>query len=357
MNSVGQHYRVEQGDPLTDKERVFGLWRQVNFDLFGSEAHAKLRYEWFYKQNPQGPARVYFLIDDHRNEVVGAVGAGTRLFAAADGQVVRASLLVDFIVSPAHRSLFPALLLQRKAREAEALLTDMIYGLPDIKAIPIFKRLGSDRLLESYRYSRVLRVSRFAARYVPRYVAALLGVLADSFRAGLLSMAVSLQDMRTSWADAFDDRCDQLWEGMEKSASLGWGERSSQFLQWRFNKGPQEGGRHTLFVSTNRGREQCAYFVCIQTGSEMIVPDFLLTGDVTAMTGQLRALTLAAWKNRAEVIRLDFAGRTEVLSALKAAGYIRRGEARPCFLMFGKSMVASAYPQSWCFTRADEDVY
>jgi hypothetical protein len=200
-------------------------------------------------------------------------------------------------------------------------------------------------------------MSRFAARYLPGYLAVPLGAIVDRARALLLALAVQLQDTRSVWAEEFDGRYDELWRQSSHRNTQGWGERSSAFLRWRFSYRPSAGELRTLVISANRGRDFCAYFVCLQNGAEMIVPDFLLTGGIAEMAGQLRALTLAARRNGAEVIRVDFAGHSEVLTALRSAGFIRRGEPRPCFLIFRSDGSATSRPQSWCFTRADEDVY
>ena len=49
--------------------------------LTSSGESARARYDWFYLANPAGPSRVYLLFSG--DEMVGALGAGTRQLAGA----------------------------------------------------------------------------------------------------------------------------------------------------------------------------------------------------------------------------------------------------------------------------------
>ncbi len=126
MTAAGEHkYRVDRGDPVADRERILALWERCKF---ASGAPARARYDWFYLDNPAGRSRVYLLFSG--DEMVGALGTGTRQLAGAAGEMRSAVILVDFVVEPMHRSLYPALALQKTARERELRDIPMLYGIP-----------------------------------------------------------------------------------------------------------------------------------------------------------------------------------------------------------------------------------
>ncbi|HEX6637160.1 MAG TPA: hypothetical protein VF033_05850, partial [Steroidobacteraceae bacterium] len=157
-------YKVVRGDGRDDRERILALWQRCGFSA-GEEASA--RYDWFYFGNPRGPGRVYLLT--HCGELVGSLGAGTRWFLPGPARTpLRAAILVDFVVHPSHRTMFPAMLLQRVAREQEMQDVDLVYGLPEAKAAPIFKRLGATQQLTSGSHVRVIRSANYARRHLPR---------------------------------------------------------------------------------------------------------------------------------------------------------------------------------------------
>src|SRR5690242_4714235 len=134
-------YRVEAGDVVADRDRILALWQLCAFG--GSPAENAARYDWFYLQNPQGQGRVYLLRASGSDEILGAVGVGARNFhVAGRSDNSPSGTLVDFVVHPGHRSLFPALLLQRTVCEQEFQRCGFVYGLPLAKAVPVVARLA-----------------------------------------------------------------------------------------------------------------------------------------------------------------------------------------------------------------------
>src|ERR1700757_4297980 len=74
------------------------------------------RFEWLYRENPFGPARAWIACDKHDNPI--GMEAIFRRLMLCNGDVVPACVLGDFCVSPDHRSLGPALQLQRACLQA-----------------------------------------------------------------------------------------------------------------------------------------------------------------------------------------------------------------------------------------------
>jgi hypothetical protein len=346
-------YRVERGDPQRDRGRILDLWERCGF---ASGAAASARYDWFYLDNPGGRGRVYLLFQPDGGELVGAVGAGTRLFARGENQPpLRAAILVDFVVHPAHRSMFPALQLQRVAREQELLESEVIYGLPDVKATPVFRRLGSSAQLVSGSHVRVLRSAKFMGRQVPILPASMARILCwfvDRVRLLLPWLICATYGVKARWEGGFTEAFDDFWRRAGRHSDLATGERDRRFLQWRFCRS-QQAEWLILSVSNRRGQIE-AYFVCRREAEDLQVFDVLLA-DRTAGAVPLLALSLAAWKLGFESVRVVFCGFRGMKSALLRAGYILRDQ-RPCFLIQAAGAASSAMPGEWWLTRADEDV-
>jgi hypothetical protein len=92
---VDNKYRVTRGDPVADRERILDLWARCEF---GSGEQASERYDWFYLRNPRGQGRVYLLWQ--ADELVGALGAGSRQFTCAAGEPPLAVLRAPFRPPP-----------------------------------------------------------------------------------------------------------------------------------------------------------------------------------------------------------------------------------------------------------------
>jgi len=342
-------YRVTRGDPAADRERVLDLWARCGF---ASGEPARERYDWFYLRNPRGPGRVYLLWQV--DELVGALGAGSRRFICGAGEPpLNAAILVDFVVHPAHRSMFPALQLQRFAREEELRETEMIYGLPDVKATPVFRRLGATVEFASGIHVRVLRSGSYASRLLPRVPAALVQLacwFVDRARVALVWAMCKARGLRTSWPREFPESLDSLWQLTAAQKDLATGERDREFLQWRFGSNRDE----WQLLTVSRRSLPIGYFVCRRADNELQVFDFLVA-QRDAATLPLLALSLAAWRLGVKSVRIVFGGVRSVQVELARAGFKLRDQ-RPCFLMQQNAAGARRLPGEWWLTRADEDV-
>jgi hypothetical protein len=70
------------------------------------------RFEWLYRDNPFGEASVWLAYEGKPDHVVGVAGAFPRRLHMLGGQKL-SWVLGDFCVSDEHRTLGPALMLQR----------------------------------------------------------------------------------------------------------------------------------------------------------------------------------------------------------------------------------------------------
>ena len=99
------------------------------------------RYDWFYVRNPAGAGTQFLLRQGSDGPWVGALGVGRREFWCGPRRVT-AGVLVDFIIAPAHRVFYPALLLQRTARQHELGPCTVILAHPNQNSAGVILRAG-----------------------------------------------------------------------------------------------------------------------------------------------------------------------------------------------------------------------
>jgi hypothetical protein len=351
MTTPPPTYRVEQQDPERAREAVLALWKTSGFGPQESAEAPRDRYDWLHLRNPAGPSRIYVLIEIATEKVVGAVGACTRLFFKGD-LPIRGALLVDFVVDPAHRSLFPALMLQRVAREQELSMVSLVYAIPEPKAVPVFKRLGSDFVTSCRRFARVVRHRHVLGKLLWAPLAALVGGFIDLCDYGASSARLTGSQLSGQWASQVGPDLDRIWSSALATAGP-LGQRTAAYLRWRFNECPGESNR-VFLVNDKRTGDPRAYFICAPTGDAVALKDFLSVGSPHELVQALLLLARTVRREGTSVIYLDFAGNEAEQAALRAAHFVQRTE-RLCFVARAKGDGHANLTMDR-MTRADEDV-
>jgi hypothetical protein len=210
-----------------DREQIVALWR----GNLGNPPLAESKFQWFYESSATG-APLVLLLEHTEDGLVGVAAVGPRTFFR-DGQALRAGLLVDMAVSAGHRTLFPALMLQKALREHGLRELQFLYGFPNPRAAPVLQR-GYRKLATMTRYVRVVRTADYLVERLPRLLASPLGALLDLANGAALRLAS--RGVKLEWS-AFAG----AWEASgddERAcrASLLYGARSEQFLRWRFTE-------------------------------------------------------------------------------------------------------------------------
>jgi hypothetical protein len=341
-------YAVRAADLHEDRKRVLDVWR----GMVASQPEAK--YEWFYQRHPYRSPTLLILTHGCDNVCIGVAGLGTRK-VCVQGFDATAGVLVDLMVQREHRTLYPALLLQKKIQATALGQHRIVYGFPNRNAAPIVRRLGYIKVGDLVRYSKVLRHAPFLERRgVAGHPSKALGAVADlvtllyfrPYRAPRTSC-------RVSWESTVDARFDALWQRARSFDGL-IGVRDAQFLSWRFLSQP--GHRYLIFVmGAQDSVEIVAYAVCEDKGNSLHVRDFLVD---PACTGGVRLLFhLLSNEARAkgyENLSFAFLGPARVREELVAAGFMPR-ETQPLYATFNAQDEARLHKLEWYATNADED--
>ena len=153
-------------------------------------AYDTARFDWLHTRNPAGPGRFWMAVDSATGETVGTAAAFPRLFSV-DGREERGWVLGDFCVSERHRSLGPALKLQRSCLDLAAdSATPFCYDFPSQAMMTVYRRLRIVPRGQMRRLVKLLRVDHklgalarvpYVSRAVARIIDLLLGLRAAAF--------------------------------------------------------------------------------------------------------------------------------------------------------------------------------
>lgn len=350
MSTPSPQYAVRDGDARADRDAVLAVWR----GNLGQDARMAAKYDWFYLGAPAGEPVMAVLAHVGADAPVGACSAGRRRMLR-DGREIRAGVLVDLAVLPEHRSLGPALMLQQELFAAGRRALDALYGFPNPKAAPVFKRIGYRQLGEMVRHARVVRHAAYVRRRAPRmpsFLASLAGAAID-FGTGLRDAlrAGGGGTLRARWCDRAPD-IEALWQASPKPAALT-AIRDAAHLRWRFDEAPTDAAlppfRHLLLRDA---RGDAAWFATRADAHTLHVHDaWTRDGGATPSPATVRALLRAARKAGFAAVSIELATSEARLQPWRALGF----EARSRRPVFGTDFADAPGDIDLHLTSADED--
>ena len=343
-------YSTREGDVGIDRDVVLAVWR----GNLGQDARMAAKYDWFYVRPPAGAPLLQLLMHAQSGVAVGACAAGRRRMLLG-GHESLAGVMVDLAVIPAHRSLGPALILQQGLFAAGQRAVDVLYGFPNPKAAPVFKRIGYRQLADMIRYARVVKHAQYVDRRLPRLPAPLVGMLGALIDLGArLRDAWRLPQARTLRAQWFDRAPDiaSMWNASPKPSALT-ALRDATHLRWRFDDAPAMGGlppfRHLQLFD---GETPVAWFATRVEGHTLHIHDFWSCDGAQPAPKIVAALLRAARKQGHATVSIELATSDERLTPWRQLGFEPRGQ-RPVFGMI--SGLAGEQVPDLHLTSADED--
>lgn len=343
-------YEARVGDARRDRDAVIALWR----GNLGREDRLASKYDWFYLACPWGEPLVEVLHHAPSASPVGVAAAGPRRMIAGKTEL-RAGVLVDLAVSTQHRSLGPALTLQKALMAAGGERFDLMYGFPNAKAAPVFKRVGYVELGALVRFACVLRFGNHLGRVMPRAAARPLGWLLDgaiSARQELAARRGPEARWRVQWTDRVDPRMDDLWSRSEHGSEP-MAVRDTTMLRWRFDDAPLPKTRY-LLLSDETDQLQ-AWFACEDDGATMHVRDYWAIDAARGLSpSTILALLRAARKAGHSVVSIEYAGPAHRRAAWLDAGFMPRSR-RPIFGRWKNASSGGDDRADIHLTSADED--
>ncbi|WP_027081259.1 hypothetical protein [Luteimonas mephitis] len=346
---VIDQYVPQAGDVHGDRDTVLSIWR----GNLGQEAHMCAKYEWFYLRCPFGTPVLQLLRHAPSNEIAGACAAGRRHMLWR-GQALEAGVMVDLAVRAEHRSLGPALMMQKALIQCGLQKFGFVYGFPNPRATAIFRRLGSRKLVDIVRHACVLRPETYLKRRMPAPLATALGVvLGLGLRLRERIRRIGTQRFDVSWSNRADARMDGLWSRSAPGTGL-LAIRDARHLRWRFDEAPTNTTRY-LLLSTDAGKTLFGWFATQVVDNVLHVRDFWTVDAANGVsTACVDALICAARRLRVSAISVEIACRDDKLSGWRRRGFVERSR-RPIHAFWHADIGPGDDSFDLLLTSADED--
>jgi hypothetical protein len=238
--------------------------------------------------------------------------------------------------------------LQRAALQAKAFL----YGIPDRRALPLFKRLRSTFAFDVPRFVRVVRASNYVSKILPAWIAAPAAAAIDFSDRVFCAIELARGGPITEWSDSFDSRFDELWRRVDTTRLI-IGERSSRFLKWRF---PLVGRRTLVFVARQPGNATIHTYVVGEVESNLfVVKDLLTITSGEELRKTMYALVVATRQLGVHAISVSMLPTATVQEALVRSHFVTR-DSRSFFCTWANDPSEALIKASWYITGADEDM-
>jgi len=317
-------------------------------------SHAR-RFEWLYHRNPAGAAWSWFVFEEKSEKPVGVASLFPRYMWVGGSSGKRCGQVGDFAIDAPHRSLGPALLLQKATFDPvnEGALEFCYDCPPDDRGMSTFRRLGMAANCRMHRYARPLRIERQLAARLGNSILSSAAAFLGNFFLSARAWKRGGEDLEIALHLApFNEEFTALDERIAASDSIR-SRRSSVDLNWRFREDPLH--EYRVFTARRRG-ELIGFLVASGRGADTYVVDlfgepfdqagpallhFLAQQERDSKTQSLHALAESG-TNHAKVLQRG--GFSEREASAHVVAYSRPGTATAEFL--------ARRPQ-WAFTRME----
>jgi GNAT superfamily N-acetyltransferase len=344
-------YLYSANEQPLSKEELLGLAR-------GLPEYSEPRYEKYYRRNLLGEPSLGVVREPEKGR---AVGMAT-LFPVClrlGGERVPGAIAGDFVIESAHRSLGPALGLQRFLLSTlpEAKL-EFVLAVPNALAEPVFPRSGYELLGPRVCFVKVLSSRRLFSIRLPDILARPLSWMADPLLIVGSCLFFSARSGRyvVEQPARFDERFDQIWHEAELPGDK-LVERSAEILNWKYEQDLPKGPRRFHIFALTRAGAIAAYAVYERRDGFMRVYEaFWLRGAARALFGELARFA----RTEDSLIAFPcFAPTAELSRTLRRCGFVPRRVDGKLFVYVAPGSAHAAAlrsPRGWYFLQGDLDL-
>lgn len=357
MGRMAVQYRTAPVRPGDLERGTLGVWTE-SLPTGGCMAR---KLAWFYDHAPAGPGQLWLLTASAKGgdpKPVGGMGFGLRDWQVG-GHSVRAGVMADLAVVPAHRTVLPALTLTRTVVSGMRAEVELGYGFPGRSAVGVIRRSGYRDLGVPVRYVLALRYGRHLRKLLDSALAA--GVASKPFdvaRAALTSLRASrpARKLHLTWLSDVDARFNRLWERARHDYVVV-GRRDAAFLAWRFLRHPWFTFRVAGVCPRDSEERIVGYAVVQQVDDVFHVRDLFAARADLGLVFDL--LVADALRSGAASVSVQCLQQTVLSRLLEDRGLANRGTRSPVVVdpdcPAARSSPRVLEADSWYLTDADED--
>jgi GNAT superfamily N-acetyltransferase len=344
-------YWVTEANLQQDADAIIEFWG-MNLGVVSSS-----RFVWKYRDNPAGKATCRLL----RESKAALLGTATLLprCMKVGHKMMQCGQAVDLAVDRRHRLGGAAMKLERSIVDAtERGGCALAYAFPNDKSAKVMQRAGFTVSMDVERWTRPLRSGYKLARWIrsPFLHRLATRVIDSVLRIDIRSRSfVYSKTFVTEVVTTFDARFDELWFAAAPQFSI-IGERSSDFLMWRFAWHPEVGYR---VFCLSRNMRLLGYVVFHVSNNSAVVADFLFR-DRACLSMLFRTFVDRMRKEGFDAVVVNYVGPKAIGAALRMAGFFKRKEKNQLLIHWPRATDLAAGPSQhdagWYFTHADRDV-
>lgn len=300
------------------------------------------RYRWLYLNCPYGLANAW--IAEQQGEIVGTAAAFPRRMLKPEGQT--GWVLGDFCISARHRSLGPAVMLQKALLAALPQPPAIWFDFPHSNMLPVYKRLGLESNFRLIRWARPLRMDAKVRQLSNNPL--VYNVLTAAMNSVLKVHGSILPRNREVEIRIGPAAFDEEFSRLASAAAAACGNsvlRTPDYLTWRYGLHPER--RYQL--ATARLRGSMVGFCVFECADLAILADELFASDV-GVTGAIMAeLAGKSREWQANSISVPVAEGSSVATCLQQVGFKPR-ESAPVLVS-----PWNAAARDWFLTNGDRE--
>ena len=317
-----------------------------------SKDHAR-RFKWLYCDNPDGPAWSWFAVQSSPRQVIGVTSVFPRSMWVGS-EVQMCGQVGDFAVAASHRTLGPAVILQRATFDlVNNKQLAFCYDCPPHQAgLSTFRRLGIKPNCRVLRYALPLRVDCHlrkrlgAASVVPAAAGNLLLRLHRRFATtGTTDLEVS------SHPDLFSEEFSKLDEAVKGPKAIR-GRRSAAHLNWRYREDPLQ----QYEVLTARRKNALIAFAVLRTTDEVVTIVDLFGMELYEAAFSLLAVIVERFQRSHQTVEAFLSEGNELVNYFLKMRFQLRSEAAQVVAYARPQSAVSEFLQSspvWSFSQAE----
>jgi len=346
-------YTIAEANVELDKKDILPILER-NLEVASSQ-----RYDWNYENCPNGNARCWLAKCEQSNSAVGSAALFPRkLFI--NGEPTYAAIAGDFAIDERHRAYGPALKLQR---EIQSRVNDIgisfIYGVPNDRARTFFLRIGYKEIGKFKRHVKLIKTEKVPNEYLPP-------ILQHRIVSKAVDPVISITSKERLYKkndkyavempEYFDDRFDTFWQETSKQFTI-IGERTTQFLNWRFKQ--PSGQRYDIFCIVDENKGLAGYIVYCMKENICYVVDMLFKSSEEAITSLLTEFTRHIKTKEVGAIVIRYLGNRLLEKKLKEFNFFMTKKEDANVVIYSPSISSESHlldEKNWHFFIGDSDV-
>ena len=316
------------------------------------------RFNWLYRDNPDGEAVIWSLRKGDTGEMVGFTACLPRRMIV-DGKPRRAWIGSDFSVLPKYRTLGLASKLRRAAKDCiDTGEVDFLYAHPNDRMATIHQRVGHQQIGLMQRYAKPFTVKPILDEKLKSPLATRAGQL-------LIDPLLNLLDARHQFRRThevnelpearFDASFDELFNRHSPDSGV-IGVRDAAYLNWRYGQNPVY--QSHLLTAHAKG-ELAGYLVFTVADETAYIKDVFPNDNACVVTDLLAELARSGKRQGLRSASYTLFEQHPSLPVLRSLGYRSRLEQSQ---MFAHAATESAWRPTildktqWSITVGDRDV-